>query len=308
MYIIHGKKWIRNKKQITFMKILLIFAFASFFLFGCSDYATPHSEGKKDLPDSVFFLTFERAAPLKIPCEFKNKPSESQLVKLNFVPNFWDTIGTATDSLFLFKYISDFDNFFQFRNIGWDEEYSLYQGIQWNDSIYLLTYFDNEVIGSSHNSYLRQPKVILLTFNVNQSVKPAGKLILFGYQREMFELSSKIDSEFNVESLHYMSLKGHYEQFSDYGPNEYDLFLNIRKYRLKANGQFEQFFYLTGRRRGVQKDGEHFRFSENDTVILHEIWEKDSKLSLMDLAKKEAISEGFVINYKFKSENGWGGN
>ncbi len=77
--------------------------------------------------------------------------------------------------------------------------------MQLNDSIYVVSYFEYDDKLSKLRNEKIKPKLFILTYNVNKSEKPIGKLVLYSYDKGMSELWSRIDSNFNIETNHHLS-------------------------------------------------------------------------------------------------------
>lgn len=291
------KTMIFTKEHVLIFKKILFAEILVLLFIGCTDRSTPYHRSNKVLTDSVFYSTFQRISPLKTPCSFMSIPNDSELVKLTFVQNIWETEKRTTDSLFLVRHICEYDNFCRFQNMAEQEVYELFQGVRLNDSIYIITYFDMDIRDVRWGHFDAQPKIFMLSYNVNKSEKPVDKLVLYGHEKGAFELWSTIDSDFKIETNHHISMKYFQKPILAYTEDGIDLYFNIRKYHLKASGEFELISYLSGFRPGVQNEDEHFSYSENDTVILDIGWEKDRQENIKQVAIP--FVKGLIIDNKF---------
>lgn len=266
-------------------------------LIGCFSSRTPMNKVNKVLTDTIFYSTFKRAFPLNLPTSFKSMPNDSELILLNGLRGvFLSSKVKHDDSIFLYKYICEYDNFCLEKKCVDGSEYGLHKAIQLNDSIYILTYFDYDEKWRRYGNIETQPKIYLLSFNVNKSEKPVGKLVLYEYEKGLSELWSSIDSGFNIESNHYLSWKGFHKQY----PNKESYDINLKfingKYRLKANGEFELYSYIDAIQLGVQYEDQHFSLSNNDTLRLITAWEKDIQGQIKQIAKYN--DKGLILNKK----------
>ncbi len=274
--IIFKKVIYKNTVNVIILSALLIV---------CSNWRTPLIKRDKVLTDTVFYSTFKRAILLNLPSSFISMPNDTQLIFLDDWRGVSQSSKVTKDSLFLYRYICEYDNYCLLKKCAIGSEYGLYKAIQLNDSIYILTYFDYDEKWSISGNLETQPKIYLLSFNVNKSEKPVGKLVLYEYEKGLSELRSTIDSDFNIETNHYLSWKGFHKQYPNLEAYDINLKHINRKYRLKPNGEFELYRYIDAFVRGVQHEDQHFSLSENDTLYFITAWEKDIKGQVKQLAK-----------------------
>ncbi len=282
-------------KTITFRNTIIV-SVLWLLLISFDNRNAPKIERNRVLTDTVFYSTFKRASPLKVPTTINSMPNDSQVTLLDAWRGVSVSSHAKNDSLFLYKYICEYDNFCLFKKCAMGSEYGMYKALKWNDSIYILTYYDYDERWSKSRNKITQPKIYLLSFNVNKSEKPVSKLVLYEYEKGLSELWSSIDSDFNIETNHYLSWKDFHKQYPNLELHDISLKFINRKYRLKANGEFELYRYIDATMRGVQYEDQHFSLAKNDTLYFTTAWEKDIHGQVKQLAKFS--DKGFILDSK----------
>lgn len=255
------------KSPLLFFTSLLILI----LLKSCSESPNGKEEGK--YMGSVFYETIESSPNFKLPLNITSDSiAKNKSIRPLLFPDYLGDRHFTNDSTFLSTHLCDIDNFFEYQYIATGVMTGIISAKKISDSIYAVCYYrfqgDLKEFGDK--------KIFLATYNIKASAKPVDRILLYGYMKGHYKLTSSINKYFNITTNHFLSLDNLQMPYDNYPRNVFDITFVRNSYKINSDGKFIKTSFYKGfgtARWSIEKDFQLY----SDTLSTQVGWEYDTR-------------------------------